>query len=92
MIAGKLKLNPDKTEFILVGTKSQREKFKKYFLTKLLDQDVTPINLAQNPGVEFDKDFNFVKHNYIKCLSIMLLSYSYTRFTSLTQVFSNGCD
>ena len=34
MIASKLKLNPDKTEFILIGTKSQRDKFKKYFPTK----------------------------------------------------------
>ena len=49
LIARKLKLNPDKTEFILIGTKSQRDKFKKYFLTKLLDQDVTPTDSAQNP-------------------------------------------
>ena len=28
MIPSKLKLNPDKTEFILIGTKAQRDKFK----------------------------------------------------------------
>ena len=55
-------LNPDKTEFILIGTKSQRVKFKKYFPTKLLDEDVTPTDSARNLGVEFDKDFNFKKH------------------------------
>ena len=33
MIASKLKLNPDKTEFILIGTKAQLDNFKKYFLT-----------------------------------------------------------
>ena len=71
MIASKLKLNPDKTEFILIGTKSQRDKLKKYFPTKLLDQDVTPTDSARKLGVEFDKDFNFKKHNYIKSLSIM---------------------
>ena len=59
MIASKLILNPDKTEFILIGTKSQQDKFKKYFPTKLLDQDVTPTDSARNLGVEFDKDFNF---------------------------------
>ena len=75
MIASKLKLNPDKTEFILIGTKAQRDKFNKYFPTKLLDQDVTPTDSARNLGVEFDKDFNFKKH-YIKSLSIMLLSYT----------------
>ena len=62
MTASKLKLNPDKTEFILIGTKSQRDKFKKYFLTKSLDQDVTTTDSARNLGVEFDKDFNFKKH------------------------------
>ena len=40
-IASKLKINPDKTEFILIGAKSQRDKFRKYFPTKLIDQDVT---------------------------------------------------
>ena len=63
MIANKLKLHPDKTEFILIGTKSQRDKFEKYFPTKLLDQDVTPTDSARNLEVEFDKDFNFKKHN-----------------------------
>ena len=68
MIASKLKLNPDKTEFILIGTKA-REKFKKYFPTKLLDQDVTPTDSARNLGVEFDKDFNFKKHISKVCRS-----------------------
>ena len=88
MIASKLKLNPDKTEFILIGTKSQWDKFKKYFPTKLLDQDVTPIDSAQTLGVEFDKDFNFKKH--IESLSIMLLSYTW--FASLPQMFISGSD
>ena len=61
MIARKLKLNPDKTEFILIGTKSQQDKVKKYFPTKLLDQDVTPADSAQTLRVEFDKAFNFKK-------------------------------
>ena len=69
MIASKLKLNPDKTEFILIGTKAQRDKFKKYFPTKLLDQDVTPTDSAQNLGVKFDKDFNFKKHISKVCRS-----------------------
>ena len=69
MIASTLKLNPDKTEFILVGTKTQQDKFKKYFPTKLLDQDVTPTDSARNLGVEFDKDFNFKKHISKVCRS-----------------------
>ena len=69
MIASKLKLHPGKTEFILIGTISQRDKFKKYFPTKLLDQDVTPTDSARNLGVELDKDFNFKKHISKVCRS-----------------------
>ena len=69
MIASKLKFNPDKTEFILIGTKAQRHKFKKYSPTKLLDQDVTPTDSARILGVEFDKDFNFKKHISKVCRS-----------------------
>ena len=69
MIASKLKLNPDKTELILIGTKAQRDKFKKYFPTKLLDQDVTSTDSARNLGVEFDKDFKFKKHISKVCQS-----------------------
>ena len=69
MIASKLNWNPYKTEFILIGTKSQRDKFIKYFPTKLIDQDVTPTDSARNLGVEFDKDFNFKKHISKGCRS-----------------------
>ena len=69
MIAIKLKLNPDKTEFILIGTKAQRDKFKKYYLTKLLDQDEAATDSARNLGVEFNKDFNFKKHISKVCRS-----------------------
>ena len=65
MIASKLKLIPDKTEFILIDNKSQRDKFKNYYPTKLLDQDVIPTDSARNLGVKFDYDFNFKKHIYI---------------------------
>ena len=69
MIASRLKLNPDKTAFIIIGTKAQRDKFKKYFPTKLLDQDVTPTDSARNLGVEFDKDFNLKKNISKVCRS-----------------------
>ena len=69
MIASKLKLPPDKTEFILIGTKSQRGKFKRYFPTKRFDQDVTSTDSAHNLGIEFDKDFNFKKRISKVCRS-----------------------
>ena len=69
MIASKLKLNPDKTEFILISTKSQRDKFKKISLQKKHGQDVPQTDSARNVGVEFDKDFNFKKHISKVCRS-----------------------
>ena len=75
MIASKFKLNPDKTEFILIGTKA-RDKFKKNFPTKLLDQDATPTDSARNLGVEFDKDFNFKKHISKVCRSCYYHNYT----------------
>ena len=64
MIASKMKLNPDKTAFILVSTKINNNEnfFLEIFPKKLLDQDVTPTDSARNVGVEFDKDFNLKKH------------------------------
>ena len=68
--------------------KHNETNLRKYFPTKLLNQDVTPTDSAWNLGVEFDKDFNFKKH--IKSLSIMLLSYTW--FASLAQMFNSGSD
>ena len=94
MISSKLKFNPDNTEFILIGTKAQRDKLKKYFPTKLLDQDVTPTASARNLGVEFDKDFNFKKHISKVCRSCYYhIQYiSYTWFELLAQMFKSGSD
>ena len=59
----KLKLNHDKTIFSLIGSKVQREKNSKCFLTRLLAQEVTPSPSARNLGIVFDSALNF--KNYI---------------------------
>ena len=46
MRRSKLKLNPDKTEVLLFGTKLQRKEFMKHFPAKLLDQEITPTDSA----------------------------------------------
>ena len=57
MSAGKLKLNPDKTEFILFGSKKQRERLKAYFPIDILDNPLHFTESVRNLGVWFDSDF-----------------------------------
>ena len=88
MIASKLELNPAKTEFILIGTKSQRDKFKKYFPTKLLDQDVTPTDSARNLGVEFER-ISILRNIYQKSVDHATIIYV---IWSLAQMFNSSSD
>ena len=62
MTRSKLKLNPSKTEFLLIGTKLQREKFLNNFPCLLLGHDTNPSTSAKNLGVLFDSSLNFRKH------------------------------
>ena len=59
MSSRKLKLNPDKTNFLLIGSEVQRKKILKCFPTRLLAQEVTPSQSARNIGVIFDSALNF---------------------------------
>ena len=65
MKSSKLKLNSNKTEFIIIGTKQQRHKLSNHFPFKLLDNDISPSDNVRNLGVIFDSDFSFHKHIYI---------------------------
>ena len=58
MSPNKLKLNPDKTEFILFGSKKQREKLNACFQIDIMGNPQSVRNL----GVWFDSDFSFSKH------------------------------
>ena len=58
----KLKLNPSKTEFLLIGSKSQREKFINLFPLAVLDNEMNPADSARNLGVFFDSGLNFCQH------------------------------
>ena len=59
MTNSKLKLNPSKTEFIIIGSKKQGEKFKDIFPILLLDHDTLPKAFVRNLGFIFYCDFNF---------------------------------
>ena len=62
MSASKLKLNADKTEFILFGSKRQRDKLKAYFPSTILGSPLWPAELIKNLGAWFDSDFSLSKH------------------------------
>ena len=65
----KLKLNPDKTEFIIFGSKRQRDKLKACFPIYILGNSLCPADLVKNLGVWFDSDFSLSKHVQKVCKS-----------------------
>ena len=50
------------TEFLLIGSKSQREKFINLFPLVVLDNEMNPADSARNLGVFFDSGLNFRQH------------------------------
>ena len=58
----KLKLYPDKTEFILFGSKNVRTKLGKFFPVNILGTLLSPAEAIRNLGVWFDSDFSFSCH------------------------------
>ena len=62
MKSSKPKLNSDKTEFIIIGTKLQRHKLSNHFPVKLLDNHICPSDSVCHLGVVFDSHFSFHKH------------------------------
>ena len=59
MSTNKLKMNPDKTEFLLIGNEQQWSKYFSMFPIELLGIETYPAKSARNLGVNFDKNFNF---------------------------------
>ena len=51
-----LDLSADKTDFILSGSKRQRDKFKAWFLIVILGSSLCPAESIKNFGVWFDSD------------------------------------
>ncbi len=62
MLSNKLKLNQEKTEFLLIGHETQRRKYLSQFHVTLLGVETKPSKSARNLGVVFDQDFNFRHH------------------------------
>ena len=62
LFTNKLKLNPDKTEFIVFGSMSQHEKLNHSFPVNILGNLISPVDALRNLGVWFDSDFSFSCH------------------------------
>ena len=60
-------LNPSKTEFIIIGSKKQREKIKDLFPILLLDHDTLTKAFDRNLGFIFDCNFNFKRQIFQTC-------------------------
>ena len=69
MSTNKLKLNPDKTEFLLIGNERQRSKYLSMFPIEVLGVETYPAKSDRNLGVIFDKDFNLRSHISAICSS-----------------------
>jgi len=69
MSVNKLKLNPDKTEFLLIGHERQRSKYLAMFPVDFLGVKTGPVKTARNLGVTFDMNFSFRSHVSAVCKS-----------------------
>ena len=62
MAKNKLKLNPDKTEFIVLGTEKQQTKLANHFPINIMGNMVSPCSKVKNLGVIFDSTLSMSKH------------------------------
>ena len=55
----KLKLNPEKTEFLVFGSKAQRLKISSHFPVSILESLLRLVDFVRNVGVCFVAEFTF---------------------------------
>ena len=68
MAGVKLKLNPEKTEFIIIGDRQARECLINKFPTQLLGNSISPTDTVKNLGVTFDSgNTNHITNMYRAC-------------------------
>ena len=65
----KLKLEPYKTEFILIGNEGWRSKYLSMFPLELFSVKTNPAKSARNLGVIFDNNFTFCSYISAACNS-----------------------
>ena len=58
----KLKLNLEKTEFIIIGDKPIKESLAPNFVVPLLQNNISPSVEVKNVGIIFDSDYSLDNH------------------------------
>jgi len=88
MINNRLRLNTNKTDFIIIGTSRQGTKLTRFLPTPILNHSVTSSDIVRNVGVTFYSDFNFRKHISLTCRCCYLLYSWHSLYSSLYFSFS----
>ena len=81
MSSSMLKLNPDKTEFIIFGSHAQLKKLDPYLPVKIFGNCMHPAVVVKNLGVWFDANF-----------SLLTMSAIFVRHASFKFVISGGLE
>ena len=72
MSLSKLKFNPENTEFIVFGSKVQRQKISSHFPVSILGSLFHLVDSVRNLGVWFDAEFFFSEHLKRTCKACFL--------------------
>ena len=62
MAFSKLKLNPDKNEFIVFGSKVQCQQLSSHYFVNIRGSLLHPAEIVKNLGVWFNAGFSFSEH------------------------------
>ena len=91
MSMNKLKLNPDKSEFLLIGNERQRSKYLSMFPVEVFDVETNPTKSARNLGVIFDQNFTFYSHISAFCCLPGSTVYSPLTSSKKSKITSKRC-
>jgi len=75
MLNNDLKLNDDKTEFLIIGTSQQLEKLNNTSIC-VGDSDIHPVPIARNLGSWFDSNLSMATHITKICSSSFYYTYN----------------
>ena len=67
MSSSMLKLNPEKTEFIIFGSHAQLKKLDSHLPVRIFGKFLHPSAVVKNLGVWFDANFSFADHVHNIC-------------------------